>query len=214
VQTLLVGLVQSLGVGFAAGFVGAIPPGPVGLSVMRDASEGRVADAIRTGLGGATVDTVICAAVGVGAGPLLARLTSPAVRASLSVVYLLAGAAVLVRELLRAKGSTPAPPRARAVSYAQGLARAALNPALVANWAMLVAFLLANGLLAPRTSSTLPFAVGAGVGVAGWFTLLARALASPRPRWAIPWVRRATLVAALGVVATGGAGLVQALGRG
>jgi threonine/homoserine/homoserine lactone efflux protein len=208
----------ALALGSACGFVGAIPPGPVGLAVMRHASEDRMAAAVRSGLGGATVDTIICVAVGAGAAPTLARLASPAVRGSLSLIYVAIGLVVVVRELRRPPvegAQPPATPRGARLSYAEGVLRGALNPSLVANWALLIAFLLANRVLSPEPASSLAFALGVGVGVASWFTVLARLIASPRsastpPRSAY-WVRRATLAGAVMVVLSGGAGVVQTL---
>jgi threonine/homoserine/homoserine lactone efflux protein len=209
-------IVTALAAGCIAGFLGAIPPGPVGLAVLRGASERRLRDAIHVGLGGATVDTLICAAVGVGAGPTLARLASPAVRGTLSLAYAAIGAVVLVRELRRRPpaGSVPTLPRPPTPSYGQGLARGALNPTLFASWGLVIAFLLANGIIAPRPSSTLPFAAGAGIGVALWFALLAHLVASPRPRWTDSWVRRATVAGAVSVVVSGGVGLIRVLAAG
>jgi len=203
-----------LAAGVVAGFVGAIPPGPVGLSVMDHASDKRFADAVRAGLGGATVDLAICAALGVGAGPIFARLASPRVRIVLCAAYVLVGLAVIVRELRTAHRARVVKPKSPTLSYAGGVARGVLNPTLVANWSLLIAFLMAIGVLVPRLASTLPFAIGAGVGVASWFALLAHIIASRRPRCTDTWLRRATVVAALGVVAAGGAGFVKAFAVG
>ena len=46
--------------GFAAGLVGAIPPGPVNFNVIRRASRYETREALRLSLGAALVDAVIC----------------------------------------------------------------------------------------------------------------------------------------------------------
>jgi threonine/homoserine/homoserine lactone efflux protein len=216
-------LVASAVVGCTVGFLGAVPPGPVGLSVVRRATAGSVAEATRIGLGGATVDFAICTALALGASPLLVALTShAAVRGVLSALYLGVGIAILVRELRRprmsalpdvpgAPAESAADTRPSVASYVRGVLGGALNPTLIANWSLAMATLLATGLLAPGAEAGAAFAVGVGSGVFGWFALLARLVGGARTRAHGTWVRFGTLAAALALVVTGGLGAARTL---
>jgi threonine/homoserine/homoserine lactone efflux protein len=201
----------SLATGCVAGFLGAIPPGPVGLGVAARAGEGRTTDALLMGLGGALVDTTARAAIAVGAGPLLLRMCAhPPVRFALSLVYVAIGATILLR---KAPSAPTAASRMRRAfpSWAEGAGRAALNPATVANWTLLLAALETTGLVGTRVPDGLAFAAGIGVGVTLWFWALTRVLASPRVRAKGAAIRLGTAVAALTLVATGSLGALRAI---
>jgi threonine/homoserine/homoserine lactone efflux protein len=202
-------LFASMMVGSAVGFFGAVPPGPVGLTVVQHATRGNRGVAIRVGLGGATVDCAICMALALGASHVLSTLTAhAAVRAVMSAFYVALGIVVLVRELRGAR-SDPDPRVSRALGgasgrcYARGVLSGALNPTLVANWSLAMATLLATGVLAPGAGAGAAFAVGVGGGVFSWFALLARIVGRARSPSHGAWVRVGTLVAALALVVTG-----------
>jgi threonine/homoserine/homoserine lactone efflux protein len=172
--------------GFAAGFLGAIPPGPVGMAVANHAAEGRTRQGVLTGLGAALVDTVLSGAIALGAGPLLARLTEPPiVRVFLAFAYAALGVMLVAEALLGKKKPRPA----AIPGFAAGALRGITNPTLAANWTMLVAGLTAAGLYVPSPIGGASFAIGVGLGVSSYFTVLARAVgAAPSGRLA-PWLR-------------------------
>ena len=67
--------------GFIGGFVGAIPPGPIGITCLRRSLLGERRQAYRVALGGASVDVLTCALIGFGVGWALEKVvTSPWVR--------------------------------------------------------------------------------------------------------------------------------------
>ena len=76
-------------VGFLAGFFGAIPPGPINVTVIRKASQGLMRDALRVALGGALIDTLICALIGLGFGWLLAVVMTKASVKMLLALFLI-----------------------------------------------------------------------------------------------------------------------------
>jgi threonine/homoserine/homoserine lactone efflux protein len=199
--------------GCVAGFLGALPPGPVGMALVQHAREGRASSAVRIALGAASVDTAVCTLLALGAGPILQRLTAhAAARMTLSAVCLVTGVMLMMTELRRR--SVPRFDGSPIASYASGVLRALANPALAANWTLLMAALLAHGLLLPGRTFGLAFAVGAGVGVICWFGLLVRLVGGARGRAIEPWLRAGTAVGGATLVVSGLIGAVHALGRG
>jgi threonine/homoserine/homoserine lactone efflux protein len=204
--------VLSAAAGCAIGFVGAIPPGPAGMAIATHAAAGRQRRAISVALGAATVDVSLCAAIALGAGPILARVTDvPVVRVFLALAYAALGVFLLAETLLRRSAPKAAAPATAAPGYLAGVLRGVTNPSLVANWTLVVTALTAAGALAPGPVSAFAFALGVGVGVVGWFVTLARVVArAPRARSA-PWLRAAAGVTGVLLVVGGGVGTVRAL---
>jgi threonine/homoserine/homoserine lactone efflux protein len=200
--------------GIAIGFLGAIPPGPSSMAVAAHAADGRSRRAVAVGLGAASVDATLCAAIALGAGPWLARLTEPpAVRVFLAVAYAVLGALLVVEAILRPKRARA--PRAsvaqRIDGFASGVLRGVTNPTLVANWTMVIAALSSTRVLPPGPSAGALFAAGVGLGVAAWFAILARVVGSaPQDRLA-PWLRGAGILTGALLVAGGGLGCFRAL---
>jgi threonine/homoserine/homoserine lactone efflux protein len=207
----------ALVVGAAAGFAGAIPPGPVGLAVASHASEGRAARALRVGIGAALVDATLCAAIGLGAGPTLVRLTAPApVRVFVAIAYAALGVFLLAETLLRpgrVARPSAAPTAARGDGFARGALRGVTNPSLIANWTLVVTALGAADVLPPGPIAAFAFALGVGVGVGGWFAVLTRLVAGARARGEriAPWLRGAGALTGALLLAGGGVGVVRAL---
>lgn len=203
---------QALAVGAATGFLGAIPPGPAGIAVAGHAACGQSRRAVAIGLGSALVDFVLCAAVSLGAGSAIARLTEPPwVRASLAGVYALLGAWMLARALLRRSAPAGAPARRSRDGFAGGVLRGLANPSLLANWTLVIAGLGAAGLLPKGAIAGLAFALGVGIGVGGWFSALARIVARARGGRLAGWLRAAGAAVGLVLMVGGGAAAVRAL---
>ena len=204
-------------VGCLIGFVGAIPPGPAGMAIATHAAEGRARRAIAVALGAATVDVMLCAAIALGAGPFLARLTEPSiVRVFLAAAYAGLGVLLLVETLLRRTPRKAAPVGAVAAppantGYFAGVVRGVTNPRLLANWTMVVTALTAAGVLGAGRASAAAFALGVGVGVVGWFAALAHVVArTPRGKSA-PWLRAAGGRTGVLLIVGGSVGTVRAL---
>jgi threonine/homoserine/homoserine lactone efflux protein len=197
--------------GFAAGFLGAIPPGPVGVVVANHAADGKTRQGVFTGLGAALVDTLLSGAIALGAGPLLARLTEPAiVRVFLAAAYAALGV-MLVAEALVGERKRPTKRPRTIAGFAGGALRGITNPTLAANWTMLVAGLTAAGLYVPSPLGGASFAIGVGLGVSSYFSLLARAVGSAPSGRIAPWLRAIGGVTGAALVLAGGLGAARAL---
>lgn len=203
----------SLVVGFCAGFLGAIPPGPLNVTCLRKGLQGRRREAYRVAVGGSVVDTLVCLLIGLGLGWILERVvTNPWVRSILSVFLVGYGLKLLFVDRRRDRdadaGAASAPeepssqPPAGIRSFLTGLLQAAANPAIFVNWTILVSFLVGHRLFVPSRSSALGFALGVGLGVFLWFTLLIE-LADRWKAKAGAWVSRSTVVAGVLLVAFG-----------
>ena len=199
----------ALVMGFLAGFIGAIPPGPLNVTCLRKSLQGEKRDAYRVGLGGATVDTFICALIGLGLGWILEKVvTNPWVRGTLALFLVGYGAKLLLVDARRDAERTdpgtsrlqftPRPPDPRGglsrLPVLTGLLQGAANPALFVNWTLFISFLVGHRLFVPSAAGAGGFALGVGLGVFSWFALLIELV----DRWrahAGAWVSRSTIVA-------------------
>ena len=209
----------ALVVGLCAGFLGAIPPGPINVTVIRKSSQGKVRDALRVALGGALIDTLICGLIGLGFGWLLDEvMTVRWVKGILALFLVGYGLKILLVDRRReaadengaANGSgIPLPPGANErkagfnLPFLVGALQGAANPALFVNWTLLTGFLVGHGLLMTGPGPAAGFALGIGVGVFTWFLVLAELVERLRSHPAGDWIRRSTTVAGLLLVAFG-----------
>lgn len=183
--------------GLIAGFVGAIPPGPLNVTVIRKASTGDERGALRVALGGSLVDSLICGAVGLGFGWILERVvTNRWVRGTLALFLLAYGLKLLVFDRTREGGPPAEAPRAR-LPFLTGLLQGAANPTVVVNWTLLIGFLIGHRLLHSTAASASGFALGVGAGVFLWFLLLIELVEKLRNHPAGEFLHRSTLVAGL-----------------
>ena len=196
-------------IGFLAGFLGAIPPGPLNVSILRKTLHGHRRDAFRVAFGGAVIDALICGVIGLGLGWALETLaTNRWVRGFLALFLMAYGLKLLFWDLKReeeaellaaANGSGadtgPAIPRPRSrLPFLTGILQGAANPALVVNWTLLISFLVGHRLFVPRPASAGVFAAGIGIGVFAWFGLVIELLSAVSDR-AGAWVKRSTALA-------------------
>jgi len=196
------GFPVALLIGLAAGFIGAIPPGPINITVIRKASQGEKLEAIRVALGGAIVDTVICALIGLGFGWLLEIATSGRwVRFAFALFLVAYGLKVLLVDRKR-EPRNGAPPRA-GVPFLVGAIQGAANPALFVNWTLVIGFLVGHRILSAMAASALGFAIGAGAGVFLWLFLLAEMVERLRNHPAGEWIRHAATVAGVLLIGFG-----------
>jgi threonine/homoserine/homoserine lactone efflux protein len=202
-----------LACGFVGGFVGAIPPGPIGITCLRRSLLGERRQAYHVALGGASVDVLTCALIGFGVGWVLERVvTSPWVRGPLALFLVASGVKLLLdsRSSAGDRGGahvSPAPSRVNVgagvagLPFLTGFLQGASNPGPFVNWTLFISFLIGHRLLDPSPAGAGGFAVGVGLGVFSWFTLLIRA--AHRLRDSGPWVARSTVVAGAFFLATG-----------
>ena len=202
--------------GFIGGFVGAIPPGPIGITCLRRSLLGERRQAYGVALGGATVDVLTCALIGFGVGWVLEKVvTSPWVRGPLALflvasgVKLLVDARCAVREGDAARARASAPPSEAtpsagmaSVPFLTGFLQGAANPGPFVNWTLFISFLIGHRLLDPSPAGAGGFAVGVGFGVFSWFTLLIR-MADRLKDSSGPWIARSTIVAGACLLASG-----------
>jgi len=212
--------------GLVAGFFGAIPPGPLNVTIIRHASHARVRQALRVALGGAVVDTAICAFVAVGLGWILEEVaTNRWVKGTLALFLLGYGLKIVLfdrrteEEIEAAAPDTgtvndPCKPSGSGASaslrdardaglgaaglhFLVGILQGAVNPALLVNWTLFVSFAVGHGLLSTAVPSAGAFALGTGCGTFGWFaTLVELTLRVRNHRFGV-WIREATLVAGI-----------------
>ena len=204
----------SLVVGFLAGFLGAIPPGPLNVTCLRKGLQGKHREAYRVAVGGSVVDALVCLLIGLGLGWILEKVvTNPWVRSVLAVFLVGYGLKLLLVDRRRDRidfderalpPSDALSPRAPAGirSFLTGLLQAAANPALFVNWTILVSFLVSHRLFVPSVPSALGFALGVGIGVFAWFTVLIE-LVERLELKAGAWVSRSTVLAGVLLVGFG-----------
>ena len=204
-----------LACGFIGGFVGAIPPGPIGITCLRRSLLGERRQAYHVALGGASVDVLTCALIGFGVGWVLERVvTSPWVRGPLALFLVASG----VKLLVDARGdnagdgartlevSTPLRVTAGAgvagVPFLTGFLQGAANPGPFVNWTLFISFLIGHRLLDPSPVGAGGFAVGVGLGVFSWFALLIRTADRLKDHSGL-WVARSTIGAGVCLLMTG-----------
>lgn len=199
----------ALVMGFLAGFLGAIPPGPLGVTCLRKSLQGERRDAYRVAFWGASVDMFICALIGLGLGWILEKVvTNPWVRGTLALFLVAYGVKILFvdarRDAERAETRTPLVPLAPVpfaarpgrfrLPFLTGLLQGAANPVLFVNWTIFISFLVGHRLFVPTAAGAGGFALGVGLGVFSWFAVLIQLV----DRWrnhAGAWVSRSTLAA-------------------
>ena len=195
--------------GFLAGFIGAIPPGPLNVTCLRKSLQGERRDAYRVAFGGAAVDTFICALIGLGLGWILEKVvTNPWVSRALALFIVGYGAKLLLVDARRdAERTDPGTSRLQFTPHPSdaggglsrlpmltGLLQGAANPALFVNWTLFISFLVGHRLFVPSAAGAGGFALGVGLGVFSWFSLLIVIVDRWRAR-AGAWAARSTIVA-------------------
>ncbi|MDL1949139.1 hypothetical protein FBQ97_04910 [Acidobacteria bacterium ACD] len=195
-------------VGIATGFLGAIPPGPLNITVLRKVSERKLREALRVSLGGAIVGALICAAIGLGLGWALERLLNdPWVRLVLAVFLIVYGIRILVLGRIRgeaeAAAATPgaAPPaskdRPHGLHLLVGFLQGAANPALLVNWTLVTGFLVSHRVVQGGAGPMAGFALGVGLGVFLWFLVLIELVDRLKDHPAGEWSRGSHVLAGL-----------------
>ncbi len=198
----------TLTVGLLAGFFGAIPPGPLNVSILRKTLHGQRRDAFRVAFGGAAVDALICGVIGLGLGWALERIvTDRWVRGFLALFLVGYGLKILIWDRTRedeavrlaalndpVTAETPLPVGRSRFPFLTGLLQGAANPMLVVNWTLLISFLVGHRLFRPDPLSAAAFALGIGLGVFLWFALVIELLSRVSVH-AGEWVRRSTILA-------------------
>lgn len=160
-------------VGLGCGFFGSIPiAGPVGVLIVERALKGRLREAFAIGIGAAVSEAgyALLAFLGMTAAlgefPWLlavSRYLAALILVGLGLVFALA-------DRKPSKAAHPGEER-RGGGFLLGLVVTGINPTLIATWSAVVTILNATGLVRVEPLDGFPFAIGAGLGIIGWFGL-------------------------------------------
>ncbi|MCC6130053.1 MAG: LysE family transporter [Acidobacteria bacterium] len=198
--------------GLVFGFAGAIPPGPLNVTVIRDAGIGRTREALRAATGGAVVDGLICGLAGYGLGSILERVVNyPGVRLGLAIFLVLYGLKILIWDRRNegrpsAAGITPqtsAEGERLDLSFFVGVLHGAANPAVFINWTLFIGFLVSHQLFRPGPLTASALAVGVGLGVFLWFLVLIELVTRLKNHPAGEWIKNSTTLAGVLLVGFG-----------
>ncbi|MBW2456179.1 MAG: LysE family transporter [Deltaproteobacteria bacterium] len=160
--------------GFLFGWFGSVPvAGPIAALVVTRGMEGRFRAGAYIALGGGLVEAAYAFLAFLGFSTFLTEypLVIPISRGAAAVVLLVLGI-TFARPQPEQKQSD-IPPRDSAFgSFLLGAWICAVNPTLIATWAAVVTTIYAIDVVDLQSSQALPFALGACVGIAGWFLTL------------------------------------------
>jgi threonine/homoserine/homoserine lactone efflux protein len=168
---VLIALLAGLGLGFA----GSIPvAGPTAVVVVESALANRPRRGMAIAAGAAIAESLYALVAFWGLAAVLARypMLRPVSRVVAGVILSLVGAYLAFRKPRLAARSERSEPKRHGHEILFGFSITALNPTLAVTWTVAVAALhsaLGEWLTG---SDAIPFALGAGIGIVGWFWLL------------------------------------------
>jgi threonine/homoserine/homoserine lactone efflux protein len=216
--------VLALLVGMVMGFVGSMPvAGPVAVLVLERGLVRRAREGLGVALGSSAAESVYAFLACWGVGALFGAYPHvvPVSRIIGASVLVALGIYLALRRPTARPVTPVAPPPLKGQKrkgFVLGASVTLLNPTIIASWTVAVTTAHGAGLLVPGTLAAVAFALGVGLGIAGWFIVLLRLLdrfeRGVRPE-TIDRVLRVTgwLVAVLGV-ALAVRPITQALGVG
>jgi len=178
-------MLAALLIGFAFGFFGSIPvAGPIAALVLSRGLTGRFKSAILIGVGGAVAEALYAFLAFWGFSTYLTKypIIDPISRSVAAVILIGLGIS-----FSRYRGAREADPKKVADSHPKslllGFSITALNPTLIATWTAATTTLYSSDLVKLEPGSALPFALGALLGIGGWFALLTELLRRYRGRF-------------------------------
>jgi threonine/homoserine/homoserine lactone efflux protein len=197
---VLTDLIVAAALGFGAGFLGSMPlAGPVAVLILDRAFRGDRRKSLSITAGASVAETAHALIVGLTLPLLLTRW--PGILAIARGV----GAALLllIGALLFAKPSvvSHSDVKRRGGNFITGLAAAGLNPTLLASWTAVISAMYGEGWLKMNSLTAAPFALGVGIGVSSWLTIVV--LFAHRFRERMDVRRRGRLVRGFGVLLIG-----------
>ena len=158
--------------GMIAGFIGSIPvAGPVAVLVLRSALAAKRRAAMQIAFGSAVAEAVYGGFAFMGIGALVGRYPM------FIPISGFVGAAVLIAVgvvLMVKKPSVDDPGmKAKAASkWLLGFSVTALNPTIIVSWSAVITTMHGMNIISARAIDALPFGLGIGAGVVGWFYAL------------------------------------------
>ncbi|MBL8740814.1 MAG: LysE family transporter [Myxococcales bacterium] len=171
-------------IGFCFGFFGSIPvAGPIAALVLSRGLTGRFTSAALIGVGGAVAEALYAFLAFWGFSTYLTRYPwiDPVSRSVAAVILVGLGIS-----FTRYHGAREAPKKeadSHAKSVMLGFSITALNPTLIATWTAATTTLYSADIVRLEPGSALPFALGALLGIGGWFSLLTALLRRYRGRF-------------------------------
>ena len=162
--------------GMAFGLVGSIPiAGPISALVLRRGLHRRYLSAVCVGCGCAVAEGIYAFLAFWGFASFLDRHSwlDPVSRALAMVILMVLGVSFLRYRVPSAQDLEARRQRGDSAlrSLAVGFAITLINPTLIATWSATATTLFSTGFVM-SAHDALPFAIGASVGIAGWFAIL------------------------------------------
>jgi threonine/homoserine/homoserine lactone efflux protein len=170
---MLIALFSGLGLGFA----GSIPlAGPTSVIVVESALENRPRRGLTVAIGAAIAEGLYAGVAFWGLKAVLANypLARPISRLVASTLLCAVGLYLIFRRVKRTRKSDRGNANDRSHQLAFGFTITALNPTLLVTWAVAAATLHAALPSSFTAWDALPYAIGVGLGVVGWFWILVR----------------------------------------
>jgi threonine/homoserine/homoserine lactone efflux protein len=174
-------MLMALLAGLVCGFVGSIPiAGPTAVLVIERALKGKSAEAFEIAVGAAVAELAYALLAYLGMTAFLSRFPwlLPGSRALGAAILLGLGLYLALRRstpprVEPAESSTRLPEkRTPGAMVLLGLVVTGVNPTLLASWSAVVTALHSTGTLRVAPLDGFPFALGVGVGSAGWFAVV------------------------------------------
>jgi threonine/homoserine/homoserine lactone efflux protein len=179
-------MLATLLIGLAFGFFGSIPvAGPIAAVVLHRGLTGRAASGALVGLGCAVAEAGYAFLAFWGFATYLARYAwlEPVSRAVAAGILVGLGV-VFVRYKSPQNTEEKDHADTAAKSLALGFTVTLLNPTLIATWTGATTTLYSTGLVTLAPSTAPVFAIGAFVGIAGWFGVISLVMHKHRDRFA------------------------------
>lgn len=189
-------------IGFLFGFIGSMPvAGPIAVLIFSRAVENRIRSALYIGLGAVIPEVAYACLAFYGFSSLLASYTwiVPISRGVAAVILLGLGVSFARR---RVQGEVrPVKAEGRWGSFGLGFAICGLNPTLIATWTGAATTLFSTGTVGLEPMLSIPFAIGAGVGILLWYGILVWLIWRYKKRFSIETLDK--VIRVFGVVLVG-----------
>jgi threonine/homoserine/homoserine lactone efflux protein len=163
-------------VGLFLGFFGSVPvAGPASILVLKNALERGHREGFDIAVGAAVGEAIYAFVAFWGLTSALVRFPFFALVARVLGAVLLIGIGVYLVIAKRGREPTEAAlGDAQGRRFVSGFVSAIFNPTLIVTWTSVVTAIHATELVEMRPSRALPFALGVGFGIMGWFAFLVK----------------------------------------
>jgi threonine/homoserine/homoserine lactone efflux protein len=166
---------MALAVGLALGFFGSVPvAGPASILVLKNALEKGHRAGIDIAVGASVGEAVYAFVAFWGLTTVLEQfpVLVPISKIAGAVLVIAVGVYLVIRRTSTTDMHAAKLADRQERRLLRGFLSAILNPTLLATWATVVTGLHAASLVEPSPRGALPFAVGVGIGILGWFAFL------------------------------------------